>query len=271
MNRDPQDGPFKQAKLLTEHIKEPCLTILLVNTTSSATDVKITPEENSLEIIRYQRSINGMLCQIIDLPTLCTLLGASTLDPVHIEELRAQMSTIRYIWFATRLDETTLSINEQNIIKWLSIILGEQIWSDALLAVIHARTTTPWKCASMMKKRSEIVRAGIARYCGWDIARSIIAVPVGHPDELLLDDRGLWPAQSSNPHSGRTVPWQESYTKATGEFPRHLNTLTLCYLWSGPAGALGLCLWGPLGFGIGLAGNALFWTVIGWLQNAREA
>ncbi len=287
MSRDPQNGPFKYTKVLTEHLKEPRLTILLVNPVSSATtpDINIVPTDGSLEIIRYERVINGIPCQIIETPTLCALLSAATLDPVHIKEIQAQMSTIQYIWFATRLDATTLSINEQNIIKWLSTILGEQAWNYALLVLTHARTTPPLKCASMMKKRSEIVRAEISRHCGWDIARSITAIPVGHLDELLLDEQNLWPelhttldrqvtpAQSAAKGWVQAVPWQVSDVdeKMKEKLLPRLNALTLCYLWSGPAGALGMCLWGPVGFGIGLAGNALFWAVIGWLQSSRES
>jgi hypothetical protein len=275
MNRDAHNGPFKYTKVLTERTKEPHLTILLVNPTASTIDIKIIAGYSNLESIRYTRVLNGVFCQILEFPTLCALLNTFTADPARIEEMRTQMSAVQYIWFVTRLDTTDLSVNEQNVIKWLSTILGEQAWSDALLVLLHNRTTPPLRCASMMKKRSEIVRAEISRYTGWDIARSITAISVGHLNELLLGDQDLEPelrASSTPQKTVRAVPWQSGghLNKMSGEMPRRLNALILCYLWSGPAGALGMCLWGPSGFGIGLAVNTLFWAIIGWLRGTKE-
>ncbi len=275
MNRDAHNGPFNYTKVLTEHIKEPHLTILLVNPALNAINIKIIAGESDIESIHYTRMMNGVLCQILEFPTLCALLDTFAADPAHIEKIQAQINTIQYIWFVTRLDATDLSVNEQNVIKWLSTILGEQAWRDALLVLLHNRATPPLQCASMMKKRSEIVRAEISRYTGWDIARSITAVCIGHLDELLLDDQHLKPefsASSFPQKAARAVPWQAARhaDKTSGEMPRRLNVLILCYLWSGPAGVLGMCLWGAPGFGIALAINALFWAIIGWLRDTKE-
>lgn len=271
MNRDAQNRPFNYTKVLTE----PHLTILLVNPALNKIDIKIIAGESDIESIHYTRMMNGVLCQILEFPTLCALLDTFSADPAHIEKIQAQINTIQYIWFVTRLDATDLSVNEQNVIKWLSTILGEQAWRDALLVLLHNRATPPLRCASMMKKRSEIVRAEISRYTGWDIARSITTVCVGQLDELLLDDQHLKPEFriSSFPQkAARAVPWQAGghADKTSGELPRRLNALILCYLWSGPACVLGMCLWGAPGFGIALAINALFWTIIGWLRDAKE-
>ncbi len=276
MNRDAQNGPLKYPKVLTEYIKEPHLTILLVRPVSNAINIKIIAGASDLEIICYMRIINGVLCQILEFPTLCALLDTFTADLARSEEIRAQMSAVQYIWFVTHLDAKDLSINEQNVIEWLSSILGEQAWRDALLVLLHNRAKLPLRCASMMKKRSEIVRAEISRYTGWDIARSITAISVGQLDELLLGDQKLEPelrTSSSPQKAAHAVPWQTGghADKTSGELPRRLNTLILCYLWSGPAGALGMCLWGAPGFGIGLALNALFWVIIGWLRGTKEA
>jgi hypothetical protein len=275
MNRDAHNGPFKYAKVLTEHTKKPHLTILLVNPAPDAIDTKIIAGDSDLEIIYYTRIINGVLCRILEFPTLCPLLDTLTADPARGEEVRAQMSAVQYIWFVTCLDATALNVDEQNVIKWLSTMLGEQVWRDALLVLIHNRTTIPLQCATMMKKRSEIVRAEVSRSTGWDIARSITAIAVSQLDELLLGDQDVEsaPRASSAPQkAAHAVPWQAGghIDKTSGEMPRRLNALTLCYLWSGPAGALGMCLWGPPGFGIGLAVNALFWSVIGWLRGTKE-
>ncbi|MDQ2884817.1 MAG: hypothetical protein M3Y39_01895 [Chloroflexota bacterium] len=215
------------------------------------------------------------MCQILEFPTLCALVDTFAADPARSEEMRIQMSSVQYIWFVTRLDATSLSVNEQNVIKWLSTMLGEQAWRDALLVLLHNQATLPLQCASMMKKRSEIVRAEISRYTGWDIARSITAVCVGQLDELLLGDQDLDPelrASAAPQKAARAVPWQAGghADKTSGELPQRLNALILCYLWSGPAGALGMCLWGVPGFGIALATNALFWAIIGWLRDTKE-
>ncbi len=276
MNRDAQNRSFKYPKVLTEHAKEPHLTILLVNPAPNAMNAKIIAGSSNLKMICYTRIIDGVLCRILEFPTLCALLNPLTADPARGEEVRAQMSAVQYIWFVNRLDATELNVDEQNVIKWLSTILGEQVWRDALLVLIHNRTTIPLQCASMMKKRSDIVRAEIARSTGWDIARSITAICVGHLDELLLGDQDLEfaPRASSTPQkAAHAVPWQAGgYIDKTGEeLPRRLNALILCYLWSGPAGALGMCLWGAQGFGIGLALNALFWVIIAWLRGTKEA
>ncbi len=275
MNRDAQNRPFNYTKVLTEHIKEPHLTILLANPALNTIDIKITAGDSDIESIHYTRKVNGVMCQILEFPTLCALVDTFAADPARSEEMRIQMSSVQYIWFVTRLDATSLSVNEQNVIKWLSTMLGEQAWRDALLVLLHNQATLPLQCASMMKKRSEIVRAEISRYTGWDIARSITAVCVGQLDELLLGDQDLDPelrASAAPQKAARAVPWQAGghADKTSGELPQRLNALILCYLWSGPAGALGMCLWGVPGFGIALATNALFWAIIGWLRDTKE-
>ncbi len=308
-----QNDPLRHAKVLAEQTKDPCLTILLTGRTAASRSNMINSPLNTksasadsnkhsnIEIVRYHRVINGIPCQIIDTSNLNAILSESVLDQASIEEIRAKINTIHCIWFATRLDETGVSIDEKNVIKWLTIILGEQAWNYALLLLTQANTAkNSWKYATTMKKRSEIFRAEISQYTGWDIASGITSVPVTDLDKIMRDGQNwlpeiytqilrradqreiaqhFWADVKDPPSSKRVVresasQWREiaheEENKLTRDFLCYMHIPVRCYIWSAPVGAIGMCIWGPGGFGIALAGNAVFWIVLSWLQSRRQ-
>lgn len=310
-----QNDPIGQTEVLVEQTKDPYLTILLTgrtaasrsNVINSPLNTESAPVDNSqqsnIEIVRYSRVINGIPCQIIDISCLCAILPELALGQAYIEEIRAKINTIHCICFATKLDETDVSRDEQNAIKWITTIFGEQAWNYALLIFTQTNTAkNSWKCATMMKKQSENFRTEISKYTGWDIASSITSVPVTNLDEIMRDEQNWLPETYTQilrradqrgiaPHfltavkdppsskrlaceSGsqrREMVRDEEENKPTRDFFCNMNMLARCYIWSAPAGAIGMCIWGPEGFGIALAGNAVFWIVLRWLQSLRES
>jgi hypothetical protein len=315
MDIDEQNDPIGQTEVLAEQTKDPYLTILLTgriaasrsNVINSPLNTEGAPVDNSkqsnIKIVRHSCVINGIPCQIIDTSCLRAILREPALSQAYIEEIRAKINTIHCIWFATWLDETGVSRDEQNAIKWITTIFGEQAWNYALLIFTQTNTAkNSWKCATMMKKQSENFRTEISKYTGWDIASGITSVPVTNLDEIMRDEQNWLPetytqilrradqrgiarhfltAVKDPPSSIRLAresgsQWGEMVrdddeNKLTRGFLCGMDTLAHCYIWSAPAGAIGMCIWGPEGFGIALAGNAVFWIVLRWLQSLRKS
>jgi len=151
-----------------------------------------------------------------------------------------------------------------------------------------------------MKKRSENLRAEISQYTGWDIASGITSVPVTDLDKIMRDGQNWLPeiytqilrradqreiaqhfwADVKDPSSSKGLvresasQWREiayeEENKLTRDFLCYMHIPARCYIWSAPVGAIGMCIWGPGGFGIALAGNAVFWIVLSWLQSGRQ-
>jgi hypothetical protein len=300
------DNPFPPLKLLTARSKDARLTIFLTGSstvyTSSMTNplsgTRIIPIDTGkngiLQIIMWDRSINDLPCRIIMLPELAHMSHDLPLLKACIEEIKDAISPIHCIWFTARLHETTLHQDEQNVIHWITTILGEQAWNYAILVLTHANTIKDaWKRADMMKKRSENIRAEISVYTGWDIAANITSVPVTALDDIMLDGKKWLPelyeqimrrsnlkgitllASTSSSVSTEATPHprQEAAQeiKVAHAFAHSWSTATWCYISSAFVGAVGMLLYGPRGFIIGLIGNLVFWMLLRFLQLARRA
>ena len=301
------DNPFPPLKLLAARSKDARLTIFLTGSstvyTSSMTNplsgtrsIPIDTGKNGiLQIIMWDRSINDLPCRIIMLPELAHMSHDPPLLKACIEEIKDAISPIHCIWFTARLHETTLHQDEQNVIHWITTILGEQAWNYAILVLTHANTIKDaWKRADMMKKRSENIRAEISVYTGWDIAANITSVPVTALDDIMLDGKKWLPelyeqimrrsnlkgitllasttssvsTEADHPGQGATKPQENKLTHA---FAHSWSTATWCYISSAFVGAVGMLLYGPRGFIIGLIGNLVFWMLLRFLQFARRA
>ena len=296
------DNLFPQLKLLAARSKDARLTIFLTGSTtvytSSMTNplsgTRIIPVDTGtkgiLQIIMWDRSINDLPCRIIMVPDLAYISHDPPLLQSCIEKIKDTISPIHCIWFTARLNETTLHQDEQNVIHWITTILGEQAWNYAILVLTHANTIKDaWKRADMMKKRSEIIRAEISLYTGWDIAANITSVPVTALDDIMLDGK-KWlpelyeqimrrsnlkgmtllastpaPVSSEAGHLGQeTTKPQEN--KVASTFTHPWLTATGCYISSALVSAIGMILYGPRGFVIGLVGNLVFWMLLRFFQ-----
>src|SRR5450432_315335 len=296
---------FSQLKLLAARSKDARLTILVTGSTTVYTSSMTNPlldtrilhvnigEKGILEIIMWDRSINDFPYRIIMLPTLAHMPHDPLLTKDFIDAIKDAISPIHCIWFVARLNETIIHQDEQNVIKWITTILGEQAWNYAILVLTHANTIKDaWKRADMMKKRSENIRAEISFYTGWDIAANITSVPVTALDDIMLDGKKWLPelyeqimrrsnlkgitllastASSVSPEAG--APGQEATqeNKVAHTFTHSWITATRCYISSAFVGAVGMILYGPRGFIIGLIGNLVFWLLLRFLQVARRA
>ena len=294
------DNPFPQFKLRAARSKDARLTIFLTGSTTVYTSSMTNPlsstriipidagKKGILQVIMWDRSINDLPCRIIMLPELAHMSHDPPLLKACIEEIKDAISPIHCIWFTARLNETTLHQDEQNVIHWITTILGEQAWNYAILVLTHANTIKDaWKRADMMKKRSENIRAEISVYTGWDIAANITSVPVTALDDIMLDGKKWLPelyeqimrrsnlkgitllastASSVSPEAG--APGQEATqeNKVAHTFTHSWIMATRCYISSAFVGAVGMILYGPRGFIIGLIGNLVFWLLLRFLQ-----
>jgi hypothetical protein len=300
--------PFPQLKLLAAHAKDSRLTILLTGSATVYTSSMTNPLSNTrimhvdtgnqsiIEIITWDRTINDLPCRIITLPTLGLISYDTPLTQTCIETIKAYITPIHCIWFVARLNETTLSQDEKNVIKWITIILGEQAWNYAILVLTHSNIIKDaWKRADMMKKRSENIRSEISEYTGWDIASNITSVPVAALDDIILDGkrwlpelyqqimrhsdlRGITVPSAANPSAQKvpsgaeSLPGEASYQQQEVAQPqenklsRGWSAFTGCYLSSVVVGVVGLSLYGFGGFLIGLAGNFALWVLLIWLR-----
>jgi AIG1 family len=292
-------NPFPPLKLLAARSKDAHLTILLTGSTTVYTSSMTNPlsgtriihvnvgEKGILEIIMWERSINDLPCRIIMVPELAHMSHDPLLSKNAIEAIKDAISPIHCIWFAARLNETTLNQDEQNVIKWVTTILGEQAWNYAILVLTHANTIKDaWKRADMMKKRSENIRAEISIYTGWDIAANITSVPVTALDDIMLNGKKWLPelyeqimrrsnlkgitlsanAVSSIEKGHSTEADDQSQEEKKSPEDTLARTLTGCYLSSALVGIVGMSLYGPRGFIIGLAGNLAFWMLLRFLR-----
>lgn len=300
MNMKTPDNPFPPLKLLAVRSKDPRLTIFLTGSTTVYTSSTTNPLSGTriipintgtkgiLQVIMWDRSINGLPCRIIMLPDLAYMAPDPPLSQACIEEIKDAISPIHCLWFAARLNETTLHKDEQNVIHWITTILGEQAWNYAILVLTHANTIKDaWNRADMMKKRSEIIRAEISLYTGWDIAANITSVPVTALDDIMLDGKKWLPelqeqimrrsnlkgmtllASATSPVSPEAdqAALETTQEKKVGyTFTHSWLTVTWCYISSALVGAVGMILYGPRGFVIGLVGNLVFWMLLRFLQ-----
>ena len=294
--------PFPQLKRLAARSKDARFTILVTGSTTVYTSSMTNPlsgtriiqvhmgEKGTLEIITWERSINDLPCRIIMIPELAHISHDPVLSKNLVEAIKNAISPIHCIWFAVRLNETTLHKDEQNVINWITTILGEQAWNYAILVLTHANTIKDaWKRADMMKKRSENIRAEISLYTGWDIAANITSVPVIALDDIMLNGKKWLPElyeqimRRSNlkgitASAGAAPPIQKDHSVSGDKLPQEtkkiledtlVRTLTWCYLSSALVGIVGMSIYGPRGFIIGLAGNLAFWMLLRFVHTLQ--
>lgn len=305
-------NPFSQLKLLAARAKDSRLTILLTGSTtvytSSMTNLLShtrivhvdTGKQGILEILLWDRIINDLPCRIITLPALGHISYDTSLTQSCIDAIKACITPIHCIWFVARLNETLLSHDEQNVIKWLTTILGEHAWNSAILVLTHSNAIKDaWKRANIMKKRSENIRAEISEYTGWDIAATITSVPVAALDDIILDGkkwlpelyqqimrhsnlRGIAasldtsPAAKKVPSRAKNLPGEASEQRQEVAQPQRNKlsqsslAFTGCYLSSVLMAIVGMVLYGLSGFLIALAGNFVVWMLLRWLRYLRH-
>lgn len=310
MDADAQETLFNGLKELAQKAQETRLTFLLVGRTGVGKSSTINNffkepiapigdfKRGTIEVMKYDRLINGIPCRIIDTPGLCDVPAEFGMDKEYLEEIKKKISSFHCMWFVTRLDEHRVSADEQNAIKWITTILGEQSWNYGLIVFTHANNIKPaWKFADTKKKRSERIRAEISKYTGWSIARNITSVAVDNLDEMTLDGQRwlpelytqIWKRIHPNgaasyffataalkdelhPEMGLRFELDENQcltvrTEMEQKLISNLSNIARAfigfYLSSAPIGAAGMCIAGPTGFGVALAGNAVVWTLIG--------
>lgn len=302
---DISDNPFPQLKLLAAQAKDARFTILLTGSTTvytssmtnplSSTRIKHvdTGKQGLLEIVIWERTINGLPCRIITMPELGNISYDTALIQPYIKEIKDRISPVHCIWFVARLYETRLRDDEKNVIKWITTILGESAWNYAILVLTHSNTVKDaWKRADMMKKRSENMRVEIAEYTGWDIAANITSVPVTALDDIILDGKkwvpefyqqimqrsnlgGITLPASTNPFAQaipsprNRLPISESRQQEVAQLQE--NKLSYpwlsaigCYLSCALVGTLCMAFWGLQGLTISLIVNVLLWSFFSW-------
>ncbi len=303
---------FPQLKLLAARVRDSRLTIFLTGSTTVYTSGMTNPLSNTrimhvdtgkqgiLEILLWDRIINDLPCRIITLPELGHIPYDTSVTQSCIDAIKACITPIHCIWFAARLDETLLNHDEQNVIKWITTILGEHAWNYAILVLTHSNTIKDaWKRADMMKKRSENMRAEISAYTGWDIAANITSVPVTALDDIILDGKKwlpelyqqimrhsnlseITPSSDASPSSKhissleKNLPGEASYQPQEVVQPQgnkfSLRSLSFAwfYLSCVLVGTVCMGLWGLNGFLISLAANFVFWSLFRWLRHLRR-
>jgi len=300
-------NPFTQLKLLAARAKDSRLTILLTGSTTVYTSSMTNPLSNTrimhvdtgkqgiLEILLWDSIINDLPCRIITLPALGLISHDISLSQSCIDAINTCITPIHCIWFVARLNETSLSHDERNVIKWVTAILGEHAWNYSILVLTHSNTIKDaWQRANMMKKRSENLRAEISEYTGWDIAATITSVPVTALDDIILDGKkwlpelyqqimrrsnfkGITTSSDANPSSRAknfsgeaSNPQQETGQLRKKNLSLRSLSFTGFYLSNVLVAIVGMGLYGFTGILIGLAGNFVFWSLLRQLRNLRH-
>src|SRR5206468_12600496 len=101
--------------------------------------------------------------------------------------LSRQVQGTRVIYI-THLTKQLISDEEKQTLVWISKHLGENAWRDALIVFIDTHMKKPlWNLASVLKKRSDMLRLAIATDVGWDIASSIVTIVIDGRENPLAD------------------------------------------------------------------------------------
>src|SRR5579871_3926477 len=94
-----------------------------------------------------------------------------TQPATSILPLQAQATRVIYI---TQLTMSQVSDEEKETIAWISARLGEKSWQDALIIFTDGYAVKPTrKFATILKKRTDMLRIAIAAQAGWDNASTI--------------------------------------------------------------------------------------------------
>ena len=204
-----------------------------------------------------------------------------------IKSLQAQTTREIYV---TQFNISHVSDEEKETIAWISTKLGEKSWQDALIIFTDVQSVKPArKLASVLKKRSDMLRTAIATHAGWDIASDIATSTINAPKEPLIASQ-KWLQESLTLHEACTyllilrgtreiitLPVTPHDTDEPQSSPEQVLTMlpfpTRCYrafigfyLSSVLFAAVGLFVDGILGYEIAMLINMLFWMVIHFLD-----
>jgi hypothetical protein len=197
--------------------------------------------------------------------------------------LSRKVQGTRLIYIA-HLTNQPISEDEKQTLLWVSTHLGENAWKDGLIIFINAHTLKPiWNLASVLKKRSDMLRLAIATSAGWDIASSIVTIVIDGRENPLTDAR-KWLEKYTTLSSAyhlilegtseaillSVVPQQQCSPEKTWTvlsiFPCNPKILACFYLLGVPLSAVGLFIGGIVGYEIAILSNILLWIVVSVLR-----
>jgi hypothetical protein len=200
--------------------------------------------------------------------------------------LRAQVIRVIYV---TQLNTSQVSDEEKETIAWISARLGEKSWQDALIIFTDGHTVKPArKFATILKKRTDMLRIAIAARASWDIASSTTTMTINAPkDPLSVCQRWLQEclplreactylliqggtkkiiALPVEPRSSQQHPCPQQVLDLL-PVPRHCARAFVCfYLCIAPVTATGLFVAGILGYEIAMLINMIVWMIISFLD-----
>jgi GTPase SAR1 family protein len=187
-------------------------------------------EPTTISIELFDNEAFGIKFTIIDTPGLADDLEEKGNDTDYLEIIRAQVPRVDCLWFVTRLDDTRVSSDEKRAIEIISEALGQDIWKRAIIIFTFANNIEKDRYDEAIKKRTELVRAEIARWANSSIAETIPSVAVDNksrktPDEeqwlgilytkvfSLISDSGFLPFLMATEKRLKIIPKNKNHKK----------------------------------------------------------
>jgi predicted GTPase len=290
------DRVVKRLKALAESAKQQNVKMLLVGQSGvgkSSTINALLGEEvapvgryrpETLNVITYEKVVNGIPCIVYDTPGLCARPGSSEPEVETLSRVRQEVTDFHVLLFVTRLDFHRVTTDEYTTMQRITTALGARCWEYALIVFTHADKVDGDHYADDVRVRGDLLREVIADVSDQSLAASVPAVavtnasaetPDGNPwlPELFLTifDRispkaalpfalaTATPLQSDDVESGRRIQLSEAQgaryvdsAQRKGEDP--VGALALTYFGAFPVAMAAGAVFGPPGFVVGALG-----------------
>jgi hypothetical protein len=209
-----------------------------------------------------------------------------TQPTTSVAPLQVQATRVIYV---TQLNTSHVSDEEKETIAWISARLGEKSWQDVLIIFTDAHMVKPTrKFASILKKRTDMLRTAIATHAGWDIASGIATRTLSAPDEPLMACQ-QWLQECLTIREACTyllilvgtreivtLPVEPGSTErhpcpqkvlSMLPVPRHCARAFVCFYFSlVPVSAMGLFVAGIVGYATAMLINMIVWAIISFLD-----
>lgn len=141
----------------------------------------------TMSVESYDSDALGIKFTVIDTPGLCDELEEVGNDEKYLELIRSKVKQFDCMWFVTRLNETRITSDEKRGIKLITESFGPEVWEHAIIVFTFSCSVNMLKYSIALEKRTELIRAEIAKYSSEKIANSVPSVTVDNESKTTPD------------------------------------------------------------------------------------
>jgi hypothetical protein len=148
-------------------------------------------EPTTFQVQQYPVELEGVPFNVVDTPGLCDDLEERDQDSVYLGKMQSAIKEFHSLWFVSELDATRVSSDEKRAIKLLSQAFQDkgQIWQSAIIIFTFAGRVPADDFATVLAKRTELLRREIAVHAGPEIAAKVPSVAVENKADTTPDGK----------------------------------------------------------------------------------